>query len=293
MYELRQVGRQTYYVDCPAKIGIYAQTERDIYLIDSGNDREAARKVLRMADARGWSVRGILNTHSHADHIGGNAHIQAKTGCPIFCAGAEAGFTRHPFLEPSFLFGGYPCAALRNKFLMARESAVQDLASPDFPREIEAIPLPGHSFDMVGFRTPDGTVFLADSLCSPDTLRKYGIPFLYDVAAHLATLAALPALPGSIFVPSHAEPCADPAPLAALNRENIFETERLLRHICAVPRTFDQILAEVFRHFRLNMNLGQYALVGSTVRSFLAWMADSGAVTHSAADSLLLWHTVE
>lgn len=44
MYELEQVGSRSYYINCPAKIGIYAQTEREVYLIDSGNDKEAAKK---------------------------------------------------------------------------------------------------------------------------------------------------------------------------------------------------------------------------------------------------------
>lgn len=121
MYELEQIGPQSYYINCPAKIGIYAQSEREVYLIDSGNDKEAAKKVLKIADAKGWTIKGILNTHSNADHIGGNSFIQNKIGCPVFSSGIEADFTRHPVLEPSFLYGGYPCKNLRNKFLMAKE----------------------------------------------------------------------------------------------------------------------------------------------------------------------------
>lgn len=37
MYELQQVRPQSYYINCPAKIGIYTQLEREVYLIDSGN----------------------------------------------------------------------------------------------------------------------------------------------------------------------------------------------------------------------------------------------------------------
>ena len=44
MYELKQVGPQSYYINSPAKIGIYRQSENEVYLIDSGNDKEAAKK---------------------------------------------------------------------------------------------------------------------------------------------------------------------------------------------------------------------------------------------------------
>ena len=41
---------------------------------------------------------------------------------------------------------------------------------------------------MVGFRSPDDIVYLADCLSSRETLEKYQIGFIYDVAAYLKTL---------------------------------------------------------------------------------------------------------
>ncbi|NCC68563.1 MAG: MBL fold metallo-hydrolase, partial [Clostridia bacterium] len=179
MYELIKVGESSYYIDCPAKIGVYKADDKSVYLIDSGNDKDTGRKVRQILENNGWTLAAILNTHSNADHIGGNRYLQTQTGCKIFANGIEADFTRHPILEPSFLYGGYPCKDLRHKFLLAQESDARDFNDPDFPKEIGVIPLPGHFFDMVGFRTPDDTVFLADCISSRDTLEKYGIPFLY------------------------------------------------------------------------------------------------------------------
>ena len=45
MFELIQVGSNTYYIDCPAKIGVYKVSETDVYLIDSGSDKDAGRKI--------------------------------------------------------------------------------------------------------------------------------------------------------------------------------------------------------------------------------------------------------
>ena len=154
MFELHQIGKNTFYIESPAKIGIYRVKESDVYLIDSGNDKDAGRKIRKILDEQGWNLKGIINTHSNADHIGGNRYLQQQTGCPIFAAGIEAAFTRFPILEPSFLYGGYPCKDLRHKFLLAQDSQAKEITDPGFPKELEAIPLKGHFFDMIGIRTP-------------------------------------------------------------------------------------------------------------------------------------------
>lgn len=58
---------------------------------------------------------------------------------------------------------------------------------------------------MIGIRTPDNTVFLADSICSKKVLDKSGIMFIYDIGRFLDTLDSLEKIDGKIYVPSHAE----------------------------------------------------------------------------------------
>ena len=90
MYELNQIGEKSYYINCPAKIGIYKVNDSEVYLIDSGNDKDAGRKVRKILSENGWNLKGIINTHSNADHIGGNKYLQQQTGCKIFADGIEA-----------------------------------------------------------------------------------------------------------------------------------------------------------------------------------------------------------
>lgn len=292
MYELVQVGEKSYYINCPAKIGVYLSDQKNVYLIDSGNDKEAGRKVRQILDKNDWQLKGILNTHSNADHIGGNHYLQAQTGCKVYAGGMEAAFTRYPVLEPSFLYGGYPCKDLRHKFLMAQESNVVDFSDEDFPKEVEVIPLPGHFLDMTGFGTPDGTVFLADCISSKAALDKYAVTFIYDVEAYLKTLDMIEAMEAAMFVPAHAESSADVKELVGYNREKVHEVAGTILDLCAEPVNFEQILQKVFSRYGLGMNFEQYALVGSTVRSYLSWMKDQGRVEVAFEDNLLLWRAV-
>lgn len=172
MYELTQVVGNSYYIQSPAKIGLVRLNDADVCLIDSGNDKEAGRKVRQILDANGWHLTAIYNTHSNADHIGGNQYLQKQTGCKIYAPGIECAFTRHPVLEPSFLYGGYPPKELQHKFLMAKPSDAQELTPACLPEGFELLQLPGHFFDMVGFRTPDDVVYLADCLSSRETLES-------------------------------------------------------------------------------------------------------------------------
>ena len=272
MYELIQVLNNTYYINCPAKIGLYLDVDKDVYLIDSGNDKEAGRKVRQILDKNGWTLRAILCTHSHADHIGGCKYLQAQTGCKVYSPGVERDFTRHTLLEPALLYGGFPPKALRHKFLMAQESDADELASAELPEGFEIIPLPGHCFEMVGFRTPDDVVFLADCLSSRATLEKYRIGFIYDVQAYLDTLEKVKSLSGAFFVPAHAEACEDVSELAQYNIDTVNEIAGRIKSICTQPVNFEALLKRLFDEYALELSFEQYALVGSTVKSYLAWL---------------------
>jgi hydroxyacylglutathione hydrolase len=60
-------------------------------------DPAVAAPVLAEAEARGWRITQIWNTHWHPDHTGGNAEIKAATGCRI--TGPAAEFERIPTLD--------------------------------------------------------------------------------------------------------------------------------------------------------------------------------------------------
>lgn len=289
MYELIQVADKSYYIQCPAKIGLVRLEGDQVCLIDSGSDKDAGRKVRQILDANGWRLAAIYVTHSNADHIGGCQYLQKQTGCRIFAPGIEQAFTRYPVLEPSFLYGGYPFRELRNKFLMAKESPAEELVPASLPEGFAVIPLPGHFFDMVGFRTPDDVVYLADCLSSRETLDKYQIGFLYDVAAYLDTLEKVKGLSARLFVPAHAEAAEDIAALADYNIAKVRQVAERILDLCREPLSFETILQRLFTGCGLTMDFQQYVLVGSTVRSYLSWLKDTGSLDARFEDDRLLW----
>lgn len=289
MYELIQATEQSYYVENPSKIGIVKLNEKDVCLIDSGSDKDAGRKVRQILEAHNWHLTAIYNTHANADHIGGNKYLQGQTGCKIYAPDINCEFTKHPVLEPAFLYGGFPPKDLRHKFLMAQESDAADLTKETLPDGFQIIPLPGHYFDMVGFRTPDDAVYLADCLSSRQTLDKYQISFLYDVDSYLKTLETVKTMTAKIFIPAHAEATENIVPLAQYNIDKVWETTEKIISLCQTPTTFEDLLQNLFIAYSLTMNFEQYVLIGSTVRSYLAWLKDTGRLTAAFEQNKLLW----
>jgi hydroxyacylglutathione hydrolase len=57
-----------------------------VAVIDPGE----AGPVIEAAEAKGWAITQILNTHWHPDHVGGNAAVKASTGASITGPAAEA-----------------------------------------------------------------------------------------------------------------------------------------------------------------------------------------------------------
>lgn len=289
MYELVQVSENSYYIESPAKIGLVKLGGDEVCLIDSGNDKDAGRKIRKILDANGWKLTAIYNTHSNADHIGGNKYLQGQTGCKIYAPGMECDFTNHTVLEPSFLYGGYPCKDLRHKFLMAQGSNAEYLTKDVLPKGFELIDLPGHFLDMVGFRTPEDVVYLADCLSSRETLDKYQIGFIYDVGAYIKTLEMVKTLKAKIFIPAHAAAAEDISELAGYNIDKVYEISEKIIELCKEPLSFEVILQKLFTEYALEMNFEQYVLVGSTVRSYLSWLKDTGKLNSEFVHNMLLW----
>ena len=90
MYELTQVAGNSYYIQSPAKIGLVRLNDTDVCLIDSGNDKEAGRKVRQILDANGWRLTAIYNTNSNDHNNDCNQFLQMQSGIwPTVCRAAR------------------------------------------------------------------------------------------------------------------------------------------------------------------------------------------------------------
>lgn len=292
MFELVQVGAKTYYIEGPVKIGVYKLSGTQVCLIDTGNDKFAAKKIAAIMESNGWTPQTIINTHSHADHCGGNAFLQEKYGCSIYSAPIEATFIEHPILEPASLYGGYPDSSLRGKAFMAAPSRCLPLTEENLPAGLTYTYLNGHCSQMLGIHTDDDVWFLGDCVARQEILDKYHITVTLDVAEFLRTLDKVAALEGRLFIPSHTPALENLGEMIAINRSKVEEICNVLLQICKTPKTQEEILRDVFAHFDMRHTVAQHALIGYTVRSYISYLKDAEKLTATIENGLLYYATI-
>ncbi len=289
--ELIKLGDKTYYIKNVNNIGVFKINDEEVYLIDSGNDKDAGKKILKLLELESLKVVGIISTHSHADHIGGNKVIKDRTNANIYAHGMELAVVNYPIFEPMMLYGSNPFSELQNKFLMAKGSEAIELEN-NLPIGLEYFNLKGHSLDMIGLKTSDDIYFLADSLASSETILKYHIFYLYDVEEYLNTLEFLKNLKGKYYILAHSEITKDISSLIDLNKKKIEEIIDVILTSLESPKTFEELLTEIFNHYNLVLNLNQYFLVGSTIKAYLTYLLKLNKINYIFQDNKMLWEKI-
>jgi len=289
--ELKQITEKTFYIPGLTNIGLYLDGDQ-VILIDSGNDEWTGRKIYRLLEKQGWHLRTIINTHSNADHIGGNNYLQKKTNCDIAATAIESIFIEHPDLEPFLLWGAYPFKSLRNKFLQAQPSRVTCIIKDEGPitaTHLTAFPLAGHFLQMIGIKTPDEVYFLADSLFSPEIFEKYTLTVCADVEAMLKTYLLLEKIEGKYFIPSHAKLTDNIQDLIKINKGHLLKISSIVASLCDTPISREDILAAIARNHNVELSSSQFVLTLITISAHLSYLFGQKIIHPVFDNGKMLW----
>lgn len=285
------------YLPAPVNTGFLVDDKQAV-IVDTGLDRDHASKIVRILEAEDLTPVAIINTHSHADHCGGNAYLQQKCGVPVFAPMLEKPFIEQPYLESFGLYGGaHPPAALQNKFLMAKPSQVSQSFQPEETLialhgfSIELVPLPGHSPQQTGVLY-DGVLFSADALLGESYLEKHLIPFNSDVVRHRESLIRLRHIKCTICVPSHGKPMKDMQPAIEQNERALAHIDAWLMNRCETPQTLDELFASFCSEHQVSVEtISQYHLYRTAFAAHLSALTAVGEVRHCVSNSLLKWQS--
>jgi glyoxylase-like metal-dependent hydrolase (beta-lactamase superfamily II) len=270
----------------------------EVILIDTGLDKDSGRKALKLLDELGCNLKAIINTHSHADHFGGNAYIVKNTGAKVYAPSIESGIIQNPLLEPIYLFhGANPIRNLRNKFVLAEPSPVDHIIEPGnlslIGLEINIVPLPGHSFNQIGVAYDD-VLFCADTVFSERVIEKYRIPVVQDVGSQLDTLEKMKAWKYRLYVPSHTKPTEDISNLVVKNLQTTKSIINDIRILLEKPKTTEEVQSTLSEQYGLDLSVvQQYYLIQMTTMAYLGYLYDSKQVEIKVEENLLKWSLAE
>ncbi|ADV68676.1 MBL fold metallo-hydrolase [Deinococcus maricopensis] len=294
MTELVQLGAGAWAFLGAVNSGVLEDGVGGALIVDTGLDESHARKLLRAVASAGLTPRAVLNTHAHADHIGGNAFIVARfPNVEVFAPPVEDALIRHPELAPRVLFGARPPAALRGKFLLAPASPAVPLGAGEVtlagvPVELRSVP--GHAGAQVAVQFGE-VLYAADALFGASALAKHPLTFCVDSAAQKASAAALGALAGvGVVLPGHGAPVPDVADLARVNLAAYARTTDAVRAAVQTPCTTDEALARVADAFGVVMrDMAGVVLNRAVVSAHLVELQEAGAVHADVRANRLVW----
>lgn len=137
---------------------------RDVAVVDPGD----ARPVIEALEQQQLTLKTILVTHHHADHVGGVAELHQRYGVPVIGPGAETIPERSRGVA-----GG------------------EQVSLPDLGLDLDVLDIPGHTRGHIAFYG-HGALFCGDTLFSAGCGRLFE-GTAEQMAGSLAKLAQLPA----------------------------------------------------------------------------------------------------
>ena len=268
MTDLVKLGEKTFYIKNPVNVGIYLIDSKNVCLIDTGNSKEFGKIIEKILIQYNWNLKYIINTHSHADHIGGNKYLQTKFKCRIFSSNIEKYFINEPLLEPIMLYGSNPPKEMFSHLLKADASICEDISLCPI-KELEILNLSGHSIGQIGIVTDDNVCFIGDAYTSEQILNKYSIQYIYDIKEYLKTLEFLKTTKYNYYVPAHGKVESECKNTIDINIKNVLNIENEIIDTIKDKIAYRDLLKTIFERHHINMNTIQYYLISATIKSFI------------------------
>ena len=228
------VGTNTFIVHAPG-------SEKALIVDPGPPDVAHQQAVIAACQSRGAEVAGILITHHHLDHIAGTdllRHLLEHGADSVDPAAIPESLNGDRFKFSSM--GQYPTVVFPEKGVPVYHTELGN--APEGPFEpfqgcprMEIVPLPGHSYDMVGLLLNDDQVILTGDLIFRywSTVIPFGDGNLADYFESLDKLQRL-VRSGAVtqFIPAHGFPIDQPIKALegyrAHRRERLKEVERII-----------------------------------------------------------------
>ena len=303
---LTWLGEHTAYLPGGVNIGIIMNEKREAVIIDTGLNASSGNKVLRALELEKLTPVAIINTHSHADHFGGNSTILKKFSIPVYGTLEDRGIMENPIFEPFYLYGANPPEEMRVKFLMAEKSPVTNLVEPSQEKleiaemELSIMDLSGHSPSMIGIGYKKEAIFMGDAFFPRATAEKYPVIYCYNVEKTLEKIEQVKKLlcekenggdnSYKYFVPAHGKPSELPIEDVLALEKGILGMSKFILDALSVPLSREEIVKILFLEFDISESMPQYYLTTGSVGAYLTYFLDKRLIKSKIYEGVLKFY---
>ncbi len=288
-----RLSERVFYLPGSVNVALVVGEDEQALIIDTGQDKDAGRRIKKACDALRVTPVAILNTHAHADHYSGNDYLVRNLKLPVYAPPFEASILENPYLEPVYLFNGAkPPKELLSKWLMAKPSPVDHLLRPG-PLELAGVSLAiidtsGHAHTHYAVKVDD--VFLAaDAVFGERVLEKYPLPFGQDIGGQIASARKVGEVGARLALPGHGEPTEDVAGLVSANLAAFARAAETIGAACTGVDAAT-VLQKTCEAFALELtDLPRYHLNLCVVNAYLSYLRETGRVELKLKDNRLEW----
>ena len=275
-------------------IPFYRIAEKEWILLDCGPSSHR-ENLLRFLDERGIRVRAVLVSHAHFDHVENCSCLQERYKARIVMTAFDAGMT-HDLLALKACF--YSHTVQDNEAYCGQMVCRADRILPPDAEETEVFgasfklyPLPGHAASHIGIATPDGVMYLADSLFGLRNLEREKLFYMLDWTRALETMEEIPMLQYKAYVLAHQGVIGEEiSQLAEENRRQLTKGLEEMLDLCRGENTLEELARKAARAKNTPIKTVEKArFLERLVRSMAEYWLERGALKVQLRDGILVY----
>jgi len=150
------------------------------YVIGDNQTKEAvvidpvdnAARIQQAAQAHGWTIKKILATHGHFDHVLASKSLKEQTGAPFYIH-EEGPYWLDSMPQQGLMFVGQPFPeAAKPDVLLS--SALQTITQGAI--KLETLFTPGHSHDHISFFMPEQRILFGGDCLFAGSIGRTDLP---------------------------------------------------------------------------------------------------------------------
>lgn len=311
--KILELSQDVYVIPAATNVGVIlnnTDAETEVYLVDSGSTEIEGDYILDVLDSffkyenKKYKIKAILTTHGHADHCGAHKYLKEKTDCQILAAKMEQVNLETPIAQGTTLWGAYPPHELRTLYFMSEQIFIDNyidessMINLSDGRSLTFLELHGHSYFeiavIVNYADGHKIIFAGDSIFPRNELGKYWLPLIGNPVEFVDSLDKLCTVENVEWcIPSHGD-------FLHHNLEETVELNKIAiisNRMCILEalndkklHSLEDIIKYVADKNELNMTFGQYALISSTIRSFISVMHDAKEIRFKVEKNRLYFY---